>query len=231
MSFETRMSALEDAIEGACRKVGRPRDEITLVAVSKTFPPEAVREAHAAGLREFGENRVQELMEKAAALADLDLNWHLVGSLQTNKAQRAAELSSLIHSVDRASLVASLARAATGRDAENARIRVLIQVNTTDEPTKGGVTPAALPALLDSVRARSELDLAGLMTIGPTNGAELEIRRAFALLRRLRDESSIAHPDLTLSVLSMGMSDDFAWAVAEGATHLRIGSRLFGDRG
>jgi len=225
------MCALEDAIAGACRQVGRLRDEITLVAVSKTFPPEAVREAHAAGLREFGENRVQELAEKAAALADLDLHWHLVGSLQTNKAQRAAELTSLIHSVDRAALVSSLARAsAAGGTAGHARIRVLIQVNTTDEPTKGGVAPAALPALLDAVRAKSELELAGLMTIGPTSAAETETRRAFALLRRLRDDSSAAHPDLKLSVLSMGMSDDFAWAVAEGATHLRIGSRLFGGR-
>lgn len=230
MSFAARLSALEDSIAEACRQVGRPKDGITLVAVSKTFPPEAVREAHTCGLREFGENRVQELAEKAAALADLDLNWHLVGSLQTNKAQRAVELSSLIHSVDRASLVSSLARAAAGRREGSVRIRVLIQVNTTDEPTKGGVAPIALPALLDSVRATPELELAGLMTIGPTSGTEIEARRAFALLRRLRDDSFTAHPDLTLNVLSMGMSDDFAWAVAEGATHLRIGSRLFGRR-
>jgi PLP dependent protein len=221
------LARLEQEIAAACTAAGRRRDEITLIAVSKTFPAAAVREAHAIGLRDFGENRVQELAVKASELRDLDLRWHLIGSLQTNKVRAALPLLGMLHSLDREALLEEINR----RTDRGHAVEALLQVNTTGESSKAGVSPEHLEALIERVRASRGIRLRGLMTIGPLGGGEAACRRAFARLRELRDGSIRRHPDLDLRFLSMGMSGDFAAAIAEGATHLRIGARLFGDRG
>lgn len=218
------LEALRDEIEAACVATGRSPAEITLVAVSKTFPSAAIREGHRLGLRDFGENRVQELTAKAEDLRDLEFRWHLIGPLQTNKVRLVLPHLGLLHSLDRIELAREISRRA-GRP-----IDALIQVNTTAEGSKSGVEPEGLAALLDGLEEMPSLTLRGLMTIGPLDGDERAVRTAFATLRALRDREQARRRHLDLAALSMGMSGDFAWAIAEGATHLRIGSRIFGRR-
>lgn len=218
------LEALRDEIEAACVATGRSPAEITLVAVSKTFPSAAIREGHRLGLRDFGENRVQELTAKAEDLRDLEFRWHLIGPLQTNKVRLVLPHLGLLHSLDRIELAREISRRA-GRP-----IDALIQVNTTAEESKSGVEPEGLAALLDGLEEMPSLTLRGLMTIGPLDGDERAVRTAFATLRALRDREQARRRHLDLAALSMGMSGDFAWAIAEGATHLRIGSRIFGRR-
>ena len=226
MSITDSLCRLREEIAAVCAAAGRDPAAITLVAVSKTQPAAAVREAHAAGIRHFAENRAQEFLAKAPLLEDLDLLWHMVGSLQTNKVKSLLPRIALLHSLDRLELAQAVGRHAP----QGFLLPSLIQVNTTGEETKSGVTPARVGALVDSLRGVPAIELRGLMTIGPLDGTEAENRRAFALLRVLRDQQASRHPDLDLGVLSMGMSDDFPEAIIEGATHLRIGSRIFGDR-
>lgn len=218
---------VSEEIDLACQRAGRQRSEITVVAVSKTFPAEAVRAAHAAGLRDFGENRVQELEEKAPALADLTLSWHLIGHLQRNKVRGAVRHTRLLHALDRVELVHAL-----GSELEKAttQLEALVQVNTTGEASKSGAAPESVWAVVEAARAEPRLSLAGFMTIGPLDGDERDVRRSFQMLRAIRDEARQRHPDLAWPALSMGMSGDFSWAIEEGATHVRIGSRLFGSR-
>lgn len=197
---------------------------VRIVAVTKTFGPEAVREAVAAGLGDVGENRVQEAIAKQDACADVNVDWHLIGGLQTNKARHVVGRFALIHSVDRKELAAALAR----RIPEGSHQDVLVQVNCSAEPQKGGVEPEGLPALLDVLREHAALRVRGLMTMAAYEADEAEQRRTFALLRRLRDTAVAGGHDLP--ELSMGMSNDFGAAVAEGATMLRLGSLLFGAR-
>ncbi len=190
----------------------------TLVAVSKTHPAEAIREAYAAGQRDFGENYAQEWREKADALADLaDLRWHFVGSLQTNKVRSLAGRVHLVHAVDREELARELSRRFGQKGAV---ARVLLEVNTGGEATKGGCTPADAPALAAAVRALPSVDLRGLMCMPPP---EDDPRPHFRLLRELRDR-------LGLAELSMGMSADWEIAIEEGATIVRIGTAIFGAR-
>jgi pyridoxal phosphate enzyme (YggS family) len=224
VSIADSLVRVQEEISAGCAACGRRVDEITLVAVSKTVSASAIREAHAAGARNFGENRVQELTGKGAELRDLELTWHLVGSLQTNKVRLALPHLGLLHSLDRPSLAEAVNRHAAGpADA-------LLQVNTTGEASKSGVAPDDLFLLTDQVRALPRIRLQGLMTIGPLGGDEEEIRSAFALLYALRERVRARHPDLALPVLSMGMSDDFPLAIREGSTMVRIGSRIFGAR-
>jgi pyridoxal phosphate enzyme (YggS family) len=191
---------------------------VTLVAVSKTHPAEAIREAYAAGQRDFGENYAQEWRDKADALADLaDLRWHFVGGLQTNKVKVLAGRVHLVHAVDRVELARELSRRFGQKGAV---ARVLLEVNTGAEATKGGCTPADAPALAASVRALPAIELAGLMCMPPP---EDDPRPHFRLLRDLRDR-------LGLRELSMGMSADWETAIAEGATIVRIGTAIFGER-
>jgi pyridoxal phosphate enzyme (YggS family) len=197
---------------------------VRIVAVTKGHGVEAVRAAAAAGLDEVGENRVQEAMEKQASLADLAVAWHLVGTLQRNKARHAAGRFALIHSVDRAELGAELDR----RSAPGSRQRVLVQVNCSDEPQKGGVEPAGLGALLETLRALERLEVVGLMTMSSLTDDTSEQRRAFRRLRELRDQAE--REGHRLPELSMGMSGDFPVAVEEGATMIRLGTILFGER-
>jgi PLP dependent protein len=197
---------------------------VRIVAVTKTHGPEAVRAAVAAGLTDIGENRVQEAMEKQDALAGVRADWHLIGTLQRNKARHAVGRFALIHSVDRLDLAAELDR----RAAEGSRQAVLVQVNCSDEPQKGGVEPGGVPALLEALGRFARLEVRGLMTMSALTDDVAEQRRAFRRLRELRDAGE--RSGHRLPELSMGMSGDFAVAVEEGATMIRIGTLLFGER-
>jgi pyridoxal phosphate enzyme (YggS family) len=213
-----RLQFVDEAIERAARSAGRRPGDVTLIAVSKTHGPDEIRPLIEAGQREFGENRVQEAQDKWPAIkAEFpDLRLHLIGRLQSNKAGDAVALFDSIHSVDRPSLAAALAEAMAkvGR-----RPECFLQVNIGDEPQKGGCAVAGLPALLDR-SLEAGLPVAGLMGIPP---AEVEPAPYFALLARLARRHG-------LSGLSMGMSADFETAVTIGATHVRVGTALFGDR-
>jgi MAF protein len=218
-----RLACLRGRIAAACQAVGRSPDEVALIAVSKTRPPEDVRAALALGLEDFGENYVQEWREKAEALGE-GPRWHFIGHLQSNKAKYLAAGAAAVHALDSASAVEALDRAASkaGRT-----IDVCIQVNVGGEAQKSGVDPANVEALLVQAAAAPGLRLRGLMTV-PPDGALCETRAFFAELRRMRD--TLATPARPLPWLSMGMSGDFDQAIAEGATHVRVGTALFGAR-
>jgi pyridoxal phosphate enzyme (YggS family) len=197
---------------------------VRIVAVTKTHGPEAVRAALAAGLTDIGENRVQEALQKQDALGDVAPRWHLIGTLQRNKARHAAGRFALIQSVDRADLAVELDR----RISAEHRQAVLVQVNCSDEPQKGGVMPASLPNFLDQLQSLQRIEVQGLMTMSALTDDTGEQRRAFRMLRDLRDSAqSSGHP---LPELSMGMSGDYPAAVEEGATMIRLGTVLFGER-
>jgi pyridoxal phosphate enzyme (YggS family) len=225
-SIASNLTGIRERIAQAARRAGRDAAETTLVAVSKTFPAEAIRGAYEVGLRHFGENRVQEWESKRPALGDLEATWHLIGHLQSNKARRAASLFSRIDSVDSAGLAEKLDAAAT---AEGKRLPVLIEVHLGGEATKSGVSEADLPALVQSVASLRNLELLGLMTIPPFFDEAERVRPFFRKLRELRDRLNQQRP-APLHVLSMGMSHDFEIAIEEGATEVRIGSALFGER-
>jgi PLP dependent protein len=217
--MKARLEAVHARIAKAAASAGRDPASIRLVAVSKTMPASAIREAHEAGQRDFGENYAQELAQKATELADLsDLRWHFIGHLQSNKAKVVAPLAHLVHSVDSVSLAKGLAKRAPGR------LAVLVEVNAGEEQ-KSGAREADVPALLEAIEAQESLDLRGLMTVPP---ADLDAtRRAFERLARMRDE--LGGP-ARLPELSMGMSADLEIAVAAGATIVRIGTAIFGAR-
>lgn len=233
-TITARAAAVRERIERAARRAGRAPSDVTLVAVTKTHPVETVRAAVAAGLVHLGENRVQELLEKAAAVpgrhAGGDVCWHLIGSLQRNKARDAAAVADLVETVDSERLALALAARA---EAAGRVLDVLVQVNISGEAAKSGVPPEAAHALLATVAASGALRPVGLMGIAApaADDAEAErvVRPAFASLRRLRDAYPGPGRDV-LEVLSMGMSGDLEIAVEEGATHVRVGSALFGSR-
>jgi hypothetical protein len=197
---------------------------VTIVAVTKTHGPEAVLAAIAAGLTDVGENRVQEALAKQEALGPVPLAWHLIGTLQRNKARHAVGRFALIHSVDRLELAGELQR----RIPSGSRQPILVQVNCSGEPQKGGVEPDALPELLGAIAQLDRLEPRGLMTMAALTDEAREQRRAFSLLRELRDASE--REGYRLPELSMGMSGDYAVAVEEGATLVRLGTVLFGER-
>jgi len=210
-------------LDNAARSAKRPTPR--LLAVSKTQPAARVAALAAAGQRAFGENYVQEAAAKIAELGPLGLEWHLIGHLQSNKAKEAADLFDWVQTVDRSKLVSALAR---HRSAERPPLNVLVQVNIDDEASKHGCRPDEVSALADAIAGEPRLRLRGLMAI-PTPWPDMEQRRAaFAQVRRLYDGLQQAHPDV--DTLSMGMSEDHAVAVAEGATMVRVGTALFGRR-
>jgi PLP dependent protein len=214
-----RLEAVTDSIRRAAASAGRPAGDVTLIAVSKTHPAEAIRPLIDAGQRVFGENRVQEAQEKWPALRDAvpDIRLHLIGSLQSNKALDAVALFDCLHSIDRPSLIEAVAAAMTKT---RRRPDCFLQVNIGDEPQKGGCAVADMPSLLDRA-AEAGLPVAGLMAIPP---AGVEPAPYFALLAKLARRHGLAG-------LSMGMSADYPTAVTLGATHVRVGTALFGDRG
>ncbi len=224
-AIAARAAALRARMDAACARVGRPPEEVTLVAVTKTHPPETLVAAAAAGLMHLGENRVQELHAKRQALPELPVTWHHIGHVQTNKARDAVRDADLVHGVDSVRLAEALARRAVQ---EGTPLSVLVQVNISGEASKDGCAPADAPALLAHLATLDGLRLQGLMGIaGPAEDPE-HARPDFRLLRGLRDAARTdAHP---LPMLSMGMSGDFEVAIEEGATHVRIGTALFGGR-
>jgi PLP dependent protein len=218
-----RLAHVRETIARA-QAAGGWKHPVRVVAVTKTHGVEAVRAACAAGLRDIGENRVQEALQKQEAASEIPVEWHLIGTLQRNKARHAAGRFVLIHSVDRADLASELDR----RVAPGQRQAVLIQVNCSDEPQKGGVAPAELPGLLEQMRSLERLEVKGLMTMSALTDDTLEQRRTFRLLRELRDAAE--QSGHRLPELSMGMSGDYEAAVEEGATMIRLGTVLFGER-
>ena len=218
-----RLGQVRTAIQDRQRAAGLSQS-VSVVAVTKGQGPEAVRAAYSVGLTTVGENRVQEALEKQELTAGLPVRWHLIGSLQKNKARHAAGRFELIHSVDRLDLAVELNRRAGPEAAQ----RILVQVNCSAEPQKGGVEPEALPRLLDEIARLPQLEVGGLMTMAALTDDVGEQRRAFALLRTLRD-AAVARGHAG-SELSMGMSGDYLVAVEEGATMVRLGTLLFGER-
>jgi pyridoxal phosphate enzyme (YggS family) len=222
------LARIRARIAAAAQRAGRESGEVTLIGVSKTHPAEAIRAAYAAGLRDFGENRVQEREGKRTALADLDAKWHLIGHLQSNKAARAAGLFHSVDSVDAFSLALRLDRA-RGDAAGGERLRVLLEVRVAEEETKSGVSATELPALAERVTTLPGLHLSGLMCIPPFLEDVAQVRPYFRRLRELRDQLA-TQLGQALPVLSMGMSHDFEVAIEEGATEVRVGTALFGQR-
>jgi pyridoxal phosphate enzyme (YggS family) len=218
-----RLDAVLERIARAARRANRDPKSVRLVLASKTQPPDALRAAFRAGARDFGENYVQEAIGKRDALSDLPgLRWHLIGHLQTNKARAAAELFDLIQTLDSARLADALARARPSPP-----VRVLVEVNLGGEASKSGVAPQHAEGLINGARAK--VDIAGLMTIPPPAESPDRARPYFARLRELRDRLA-ASTGLALSELSMGMTDDFEAAIEEGATIVRVGRAVFGER-
>jgi pyridoxal phosphate enzyme (YggS family) len=218
-----RLAAVRETV-ARCQAAGGWHHPVRIVAVTKTHSPDAVRAALAAGLHDIGENRVQEALQKQDVLSDVAVEWHLIGTLQRNKARHAAGRFALIHSIDRSDLAAELDR----RVPPGKRQPVLVQVNCSQEPQKGGVAPESLPSLLDHLRAFERIQVRGLMTMSALTENTTEQHRAFGLLRELRDAAGRAGHHL--DELSMGMSGDYPAAVEEGATIIRLGTVLFGER-
>jgi hypothetical protein len=233
--LEENLERLEEEIAVACRKAGRARGEVQLMAVSKTYPAATLAEAASLGLALFGENRVQEFATKAAEIdslrqrAEKPVHVHLIGHLQSNKAQRAAELFDAVDSVDSLRLAERLNEAA-GKLGK--RLPILLEVKLSPEASKAGLAPDSAEAaqLLERLPELEHLQMRGLMTIAPLGVAEEETRACFRSLLEWRERWATAYPRLSLDVLSMGMSGDFALAIAEGATRIRVGTVLFGAR-
>lgn len=221
--IEGNLKGVRERIAGACSRVRRDPAAVRLIAVTKTFPASVVERAFDLGLRDFGENRVQELQQKAEAV-NRPVRWHLIGHLQSNKAKVAARLCQVIHTVDSPALAEKLARESTGKALE-----VLIQVNIGGEEQKSGVAPEQALDLARAVRGLQGLRLCGLMTIPPISD-ESGARRNFRAMRDLRDRIRDQLQDSTFCDLSMGMTDDFEIAIEEGSTMIRVGRAIFGER-
>jgi pyridoxal phosphate enzyme (YggS family) len=229
MTIQENLARLQERIEATAIKAGRSAEEITLIGVSKTHPSSAIREAYEAGLRHFGENRVQEWEAKRREIEGLPGTWHLIGHLQSNKAGKAAKFFHSVDSVDDWELAHRLNRVCEERPAGE-KLRVLIEVHLGGEETKTGVTEEGLGELAERMITMNRLDFCGLMCIPPYQESQELARPHFAHLRELRDglEKRLGGK---LPVLSMGMSHDFEAAIAEGATEVRVGKALFGVRG
>ena len=219
MSVAEQLARVRERMAAACRQAGRSPDEVTLVGVSKGMPASRVAEAHAAGLQDVGENRVQEAAAKIEALAAQGVRprWHLVGHLQTNKAKTVTGLFAILHSVDSFRLAQALSRRA------REPLPILLEVNVAQEASKFGFTPQEVASALRSIVDLPNLDVRGLMTIAPQTDQPESVRPVFQRLRELRDE-------LGLRELSMGMTNDFEVAIEEGATMVRVGRAIFGER-
>lgn len=224
-TISTNLQAVRTRIAAAADLAGRTADDIRLLAVSKTFPLERVREAVQAGQRAFGENYVQEGLAKIAALEDLDLEWHFIGPLQSNKTRQVAEHFAWVHGIERLKIAERLSQA---RGQERPPLQVCVQVNVSGEASKSGVSPCDTAALAHAVATLPNLRLRGLMAIPePTEDAALT-RRRYATLRELQDALNAG--GLALDTLSMGMSHDLEAAILEGANLVRVGTAIFGER-
>lgn len=220
-----RIETVRERVRAAAGRSGRTADDVTLIAVTKTFPVDMVRRIIAAGIADIGENRVQEMLAKSAEV-DVPCRWHLVGPLQRNKAGKVVGLAHLVHALDGVPIAQTLDRIARERAL---RVRVLLEVNTSGEATKHGVAPDAAAPLAETLAALPGLDWQGLMTIGPAGGDLDQARRCFRELRHLAEDLR-RRSGLPLPELSMGMSDDFEAAIEEGATLVRVGRLITGER-
>ena len=220
-----RLQAIRTSLVQAATQAGRSAQDVRLIAVSKAHPAAAVRDAWEGGQRIFGENYLQEALDKIAVLGDLPLEWHFIGPIQSNKTRPIAEHFDWVHGIDRLKIAERLSE---GRPAGKPPLQVCLQVNVSGEASKSGVTPEAIEPLALAVNSLPNLHLRGLMAIPePTDDIALQ-HRQFKMLRELRD--ALNRRGLALDTLSMGMSDDFAAAIAEGATMVRIGTAIFGPR-
>jgi pyridoxal phosphate enzyme (YggS family) len=229
MSIAENLAQVRELVAAAVKRAGRSESDVALMAVCKTFPPEAIREAYAAGQRLFGENRVQEFGEKAPKVADLaGLEMHLIGHLQSNKANKAVELFQAVDSVDSVKLAERLNGAA---EKLGKKLAVLIEVNVGGEDAKSGVgaSPDEIGAILSASLTLANLEFGGLMTVPPYTEDPEGARPYFRRLRELRDEVA-KRQGVRLDVLSMGMSHDFEVAIEEGSTCVRVGTAIFGVR-
>lgn len=228
--LQSNITRVLERIAAACHRAGRKPDEVTLVAVSKTVDAHRVALAYELGLREFGENRVQEAAEKiplVKAAATWHLTWHLIGHLQTNKAKKAVELFHVIQSIDSVRVARAVGAHAA---AVNKDMPILLEVNVSGEATKSGFSPQELEAAVSEIISLPSLRLQGLMTIAPIVDHPDLARPHFARLRQLRDRLHTAYPECDWRHLSMGMTDDFEAAIEEGATIVRVGRAVFGER-
>jgi pyridoxal phosphate enzyme (YggS family) len=231
MGIRENIAGIRARINQAAKRAGRDSGQIALMAVTKTHPPERIREAYDAGLRLFGENRVQEFSGKANLLTDLpEAKWHMIGHLQSNKATKAAELFSAIDSVDSLRVAEKLDAAARGL---NKKLQVLVEINVGGEAAKSGVAPDSqeLENLLKAAPGLGALEFRGLMTVPPHTEDPEGARPFFRQLRALRDQIAARKlPAISIDLLSMGMSHDFEVAIEEGSTCIRIGTAIFGER-
>ncbi len=220
--LQQRIDAVRREIEAAARRVNRDPESIQLVAVSKRQPVEAIRRAYEYGLRDFGENYVQELVSKAQELEDLtELRWHLIGHLQTNKAKAVARIAHYVHTLDNPRITTELSNRAKQ---EHQRVGVYVEVNIAQEPQKSGCMPLDLAALVEQAKTAPNLVFVGLMTVGQLVDTPEAARSTFVQLRELRDRVAPG------AALSMGMSADYAVAIEEGSTCVRVGTAIFGER-
>lgn len=224
-SLADRWHRLQEQVATACRDAGRNPDEVDILPVTKTFAPDVIRQAVGLGLRRFGENKVQEIEDKAGPLADCGIDWVMIGHLQTNKAKSVARLASEVQSLDRLKLADTLHRRLR---MEGRGMDVLVQVKTSEEPSKYGLPPEQLPAFLEELGQYDTLRVRGLMTLAIHSKDPAAVRACFRRLHQLREEA--ARDGHHLPRLSMGMSSDFVLAIAEGATEIRIGTAIFGQR-
>jgi len=228
--LSSRIAAVQERIAAAARRVGRNPDGVTMVAVSKTHSPEEVAAAFAAGLRVFGENRVEEAAPKTGQVARLVAPaeppaWHMIGHLQSRKAEDVLPWAGMVHSVDSVRLAQRLSRFATLE-----KLPILLEVNVSGEASKYGFHPEELPAAAETIAALPGLALQGLMTMAPIAADAEEVRPVFAALAALRHELARRYPALDWRHLSMGMTDDFQVAIEEGATLIRVGRAIFGEQ-
>ena len=225
--IQTNLNHVEQNILAACEKCGRSRDEITLIAVSKTKPVEMISEVYNYGIREFGENKVQEITAKSAVLPN-DINWHMIGHLQRNKVKQVINKTVLIHSVDSIRLAEAISKEAV---AQNITVSILLEVNVAGEDTKYGFTLEETPLILKEIAAMPGLFVRGLMTSAPFVDNPEENRQYFKQLKDLCVDLKAKNIDNTsMDYLSMGMTGDFEVAIEEGATHVRVGTAIFGER-
>lgn len=225
--MKEKLENVEERISAACERAGRNRSEVTLIAVSKTKPVETLREAYGLGVRVFGENKVQELVDKYGALPE-DIHWHMIGHLQRNKVKYIIDKAELIHSVDSLRLAETIEKEA---EKHNITANILIEVNVAREESKFGVMPEELDEIVEKIAGFNHLNVKGLMTIAPYVENPEENRAVFARLRKLSVDIASKNVDnMNMSILSMGMTNDYEVAVEEGATMVRVGTGIFGER-
>lgn len=225
--LKDRLEEVEERIQEACRRAGRDRSEVTLIAVSKTKPAEVLKEAYDLGIRVFGENKVQELTEKYEVLPK-DIRWHMIGHLQTNKVKYIADKVELIHSVDSLKLAETIEKEAAKR---HRTIDILVEVNVAEEESKFGLKVEEVIPFIEKVAGFSHINVRGLMTIAPFVENPEKNRSVFADLRKLSVDITEKNIDnVNVSILSMGMTNDYEVAIEEGATMVRVGTGIFGAR-